>query len=173
MHQTLAVCIAGVSGDEGLPRNHFSHSKRAWPSLRARAPQRRNAKSSDICPRATKLLKSDHGINLPVRDHTGRRYPANPTPGPLPCPNRRRIIHADRPVWLDNPPSSRSFRRLWTKNGNSESGPHGGHSVGRLSFRAGTISAVASCSSSHALPSETRSMRAAASKTDDLPVWRR
>ena len=52
-------------------------------------------------------VKNEYGIELPIRHHAGRRYPANPTLGPLPCPNRRRIIHADGPILLDDPPSSR------------------------------------------------------------------
>ncbi len=51
-------------------------------------------------------VKNQHGIGLPVRHHAGRRYPANPMLGPLPCRNRRRIIHADGAIRLDDPPSS-------------------------------------------------------------------
>src|SRR5207249_832091 len=54
-------------------------------------------------------VKNEHGIELPVRYYAGRRYPANPTPGPLPGPNCRRVIHADRPILLDDPPSSRGY----------------------------------------------------------------
>src|ERR1700733_13310176 len=32
--------------------------------------------------------------------------------GPLPCSNRRRIIHADGPIPLDDPPSSRGYLPL-------------------------------------------------------------
>ena len=52
-------------------------------------------------------VKDLHRVELAVRHHAGRRYPANPMLGSLPCPNRRRIIHANRPIFLDDSPSSR------------------------------------------------------------------
>src|ERR1700747_3272342 len=49
-------------------------------------------------------------IPLPVSDHTWGRYGTNPVRRPLPRPDRLRIIHADRMVFLDDPPAA--FGRL-------------------------------------------------------------
>jgi hypothetical protein len=57
-------------------------------------------------------IENEHGIGLPVRHDAGRRYPANPMFRPLPCANRRRIIHADGPIPLDDPASSRRYLPL-------------------------------------------------------------
>src|SRR5260370_9811886 len=51
-------------------------------------------------------IKNVVGIQFPVRYDAGRRDPPNPAFGPLPCPNGRRIIHADCPVILDDPSPS-------------------------------------------------------------------
>src|SRR5689334_6245147 len=56
--------------------------------------------------RSSSGIKNVGGINLPVLHAAGWRYPADPTPGPLPRPNRCSIVHTYCAVVLDNPSSS-------------------------------------------------------------------
>src|SRR5215469_17647029 len=57
-------------------------------------------KSSVAC------VPSAQRIRFPVGHHSRRRYPADPVPGPLPCPNDRRIVYANRFIIFDDAASS-------------------------------------------------------------------
>src|SRR5260221_10304077 len=98
-----------------LPPGPAEHAREASLHLRLQASQMDLAggpATSNGCPqpdtvkRGSARIKDVHGITFPVRDRARRRYPADPVPGPLPRPNRRRIVDADRPVTFDDPPSS-------------------------------------------------------------------
>src|SRR5215470_5107455 len=61
-------------------------------------------------PTATKsgitCVPNAQRIRFPVGHNSRRRYPADPVPGPLPCPNRRRIVYANRFIIFDDAASS-------------------------------------------------------------------
>src|SRR6266403_666621 len=66
--------------------------------------------SPDTVKGCSSRVKNIHGIEFSVLYDAGWRYRANPAFGLFPCANCCRVIHADRPVILDDLPAA--FREL-------------------------------------------------------------